>query len=607
MKRLLLTAVLVLLGANADAASLCVKSGGNDATAKASLSYVAGNEAGSTCWATLGRAVWGNVSRSSPNASEAAAAGDTVYIFGGTYDTTVNLGTRNQTAYNTANDGTAGNPLVFRCVGVCTVTGAEVEGVLIGLGDNYVEWRADLSAGYRWVASICGEATSSGTDCPASGVVTSVADYPPIMCGNATGMVLEGWYITGYAPVTWLDNWNGLRLEGCVNSTIRNIRIRDIKYVSASNHNRSCLTIYHSNGNTIEHIDCANAESGLFFKDTSTTSPVLGANIIRYNTFTDITGECMVWSIVTAASTSTGNSIYQNVCDTTEYGIRFIGSSVDGAHDEIIANNIFYNAGVGIGWASNSPIEGIRIHNNIFYTSNPVIGADASVSWPADTVIDVEHNVYYSYATFYSGSDGNRTFASFNSTYTDANAVLPLSITSNPLMADAPNADWRLCTGSGLPVAGCTGASPAAALGVDLLDLDGDLSTSDNIPAGVYVTGSETIGLDLGVGGATVPEAPTIGSASAGNARCVVTFTANGNGGSPITSYTATSSPGSLTGAGSSSPITVTGLTNGQAYTFTVTATNAEGTSSASSASNSCTPVATPAAGGVQIRIRVGG
>ena len=63
------------------------------------------------------------------------------------------------------------------------------------------------------------------------------------------------------------------------------------------------------------------------------------------------------------------------------------------------------------------------------------------------------------------------------------------------------------------------------------------------------------------------------------------------NGGSPITSYTVTSSPGGKTATGASSPITVTGLTNGTAYTFTVTATNALGTGPASSPSNSVTPV----------------
>jgi len=105
----------------------------------------------------------------------------------------------------------------------------------------------------------------------------------------------------------------------------------------------------------------------------------------------------------------------------------------------------------------------------------------------------------------------------------------------------------------------------------------------------------------------TVPGAPTIGTATAGNAQATVTFTAPvNNGGSAITGYTVTSSPGGFTGAGSASPITVTGLTSGTAYTFTVTATNANGTSPASSASNSVTPPVTDGDGNVYNIVTIG-
>ena len=93
----------------------------------------------------------------------------------------------------------------------------------------------------------------------------------------------------------------------------------------------------------------------------------------------------------------------------------------------------------------------------------------------------------------------------------------------------------------------------------------------------------------------TVPDAPVIGIATSGNAQASVSFTApTFNGGSEMTGYTVTSSPGALTVTGTTSPITVTGLANGTAYTFTVTATNTAGTSAASGASNSVTPCTLP-------------
>ena len=86
--------------------------------------------------------------------------------------------------------------------------------------------------------------------------------------------------------------------------------------------------------------------------------------------------------------------------------------------------------------------------------------------------------------------------------------------------------------------------------------------------------------------GTTVPQAPTIGTATTVNGSVTVTYTGGQTGGSSVTEYKATSTPGSITGTASSGSISVTGLTHNTSYTFKVTATNANGTSLASSASN---------------------
>ena len=114
-------------------------------------------------------------------------------------------------------------------------------------------------------------------------------------------------------------------------------------------------------------------------------------------------------------------------------------------------------------------------------------------------------------------------------------------------------------------------------------------ATNSVAPSGVTADSNTTATV-----AAVVPGAPTIGTATQATATtATVTYTAPAsNGGATITSYTATSSPGSVTGTVSqagSGTITVSGLTANTSYTFTVTATNSVGTSSASSASNSIT------------------
>ena len=91
-----------------------------------------------------------------------------------------------------------------------------------------------------------------------------------------------------------------------------------------------------------------------------------------------------------------------------------------------------------------------------------------------------------------------------------------------------------------------------------------------------------------------LPGAPTIGTATvASGTSASVAFTAPASAGYPTTlSYTATSTPGCFTNTGASSPIVVSGLTTGTAYTFKVKAANGSGTGPCSAASNSVTPVA---------------
>jgi hypothetical protein len=112
--------------------------------------------------------------------------------------------------------------------------------------------------------------------------------------------------------------------------------------------------------------------------------------------------------------------------------------------------------------------------------------------------------------------------------------------------------------------------------------------TSTPTPADVYTYAAVATG---------TPGAPTSVTAVAGDGSATVSFvTPSSDGGSPISSYTVlatdTSNPanGGQSVTGSASPIAVTSLSNGDTYTFTVTAANVNGPGTSSAPSNPVVP-----------------
>lgn len=119
--------------------------------------------------------------------------------------------------------------------------------------------------------------------------------------------------------------------------------------------------------------------------------------------------------------------------------------------------------------------------------------------------------------------------------------------------------------------------------------LQSSVSYTFTVTATNAIGTSAPSGATASITATTVPQAPTIGTATAGNASATVAYTANATGGKAVSTYMATSTPFNFIGTGAS-PITVSGLSNGTAYFFKVKATNANGTSLESNQSNVVTP-----------------
>jgi hypothetical protein len=153
-------------------------------------------------------------------------------------------------------------------------------------------------------------------------------------------------------------------------------------------------------------------------------------------------------------------------------------------------------------------------------------------------------------------------------------ALSPVAFATSGLPITYSTTTPSVCTANGSSITTHTAGSCTIAA---------NQAGNQNYAAAMQVTQNVTIN-------AIAPGAPTIGTATGSDQQASIAFTApSSNGGSPITQYTATCSPsGSATG--NASPIVVTGLTNGQSYTCSVTATNMTGLTSVPSGSVNVTP-----------------
>lgn len=97
---------------------------------------------------------------------------------------------------------------------------------------------------------------------------------------------------------------------------------------------------------------------------------------------------------------------------------------------------------------------------------------------------------------------------------------------------------------------------------------------------------------------ATLPSAPaTVSAVTASSGQLLVSWDVTaGNGGATVTDYSATANPGGITCVVTGDSCVFERLTNGDAYTFTVVATNAVGDSVDSAASAGVAPVGLPSA-----------
>ena len=333
------------------------------------------------------------------------------------------------------------------------------------------------------------------------------------------------------------------------------------------------------------------ASSGLAVTFSTTTSSVCSIN---GSTVTGISpGTC------TIAANQSGNANYKAATQVTQN--ISVGITVPSAPNNIAATygnsqaSVAFTAPLSTG---GSPITSYTV------TASPG-GQIATGSGSPLVVSGLSNGTSYRFSVTATNSAGTGPSS------LSSNAVTPFGIPGAPtnvsatLISGQANVSFTPPTSNG--GSGITGYTVTASPGGQTGTGYGSPITVTGLANGTSYTFTATATNAAGQGPASSPSnaivpvgapgAPTSAYATAGNGQATIAFSApTSTGGTSITGYTVTASPGGQTAPGSSSPITVSGLTNGTSYTFTVTATNSVGTSSVSSTSNAVTPKGTPSA-----------
>ena len=271
---------------------------------------------------------------------------------------------------------------------------------------------------------------------------------------------------------------------------------------------------------------------------------------------------------------------------------------------------------VALSWAqpqyngnSNSPITSYKI---IYYTSpnydipTVVIPSISNLSNPSYTVTGLQNGTPYKFKIVSINAQGTSDASALSAEYTPLIITTPSSPTGVSAVAGNAQAvvSWALPTSNGgaaitsYRVTSSPSGFTATVLGATtatatVTGLTNGTSYTFTVVAINSVGDSSASLASTAVTPRTTPSSPTSISAVPGDREASVSWTLpTSNGGAAIISYRVTSSPGGLTATVSgatTATATVTGLTNGTSYTFTVVATNSAGNSSASLASTAVT------------------
>lgn len=497
---------------------------GNDGLTKAQVA--AG--AGSLAFLTVNRALWGNTNRAgAPTTSEAASAGDTVYV--------VNTGTYYPVAFAAGdeeegpglipcNSGTSGNRITIEASGVT-------------FGSEWVELRPVAPHSGN---GVFGARAPYGTDANGStpgGITTgyitwkgflvdenqqALSDDWPYYCHGVRNVTVEYCKIIGdkiAAPGTAPhadvpqsdhrgDNHNAYRFQATLDCTVRNCHAEGFynnSHTSGINPiNGNAMEAYYTSGLTFEHNYVTDCYGGAFWKAPNATNDGLdwglAAHYCRFNTFNDLYFAIEVHRLADV-SEAHGWYGYQNLFTgrmDAAFSIRaWPTSGEEGPVEVKFFNNTIYlttaNSQALSGIEAFTPSQNYLFANNIFvfdeagieYMNAEIPNNSATFD---NTRVKSDRNCFNfptaSSGNFLVSDGGNLSYANWKALPSGTNLMDPNSIITAPVFVDAAGGNFRLASNG----------QAHLTLGRSLYDVGG--ATGTTIPIGCYITGTEQIGIE---------------------------------------------------------------------------------------------------------------
>jgi hypothetical protein len=322
------------------------------------------------------------------------------------------------------------------------------------LNKDYIEWHG-----------LCVDAAQSGPR----------TEKALVTMNGCTGVKIHKCEIRG-ATAQWSDNWSGVRYENCDECDVIDCRIYNF-YDTGGSHSWGIL-MYGGENYEIAYNEIYDTYGGICPKGILGGYPQNSPGTIHHNLIHDVDVRHILVMGVNEDSVPGYVDVYQNVMyESGRFGISAAPPGADTPRSIRFVNNTIVDCGSASGDGgcylkpyTGSGYDGCVLQNNIFASNYAGILTDGNDVNPFDVI---DRNLYSSSSLVFNGSN----FATFQATGRETNGT-----TGDPLFTNAGTRDYTLQAGS-----------PALTLGRDLLSLNGTLNAT--IPAGAYITGTETIGV----------------------------------------------------------------------------------------------------------------